>query len=172
MGALCCCFNVHDEQNNNNPSNNASSNNCWLPKWFFQKFTTKHNQQARASSNSGIALINNPSDADASHNNVGPTQEIGTSRSRVQPEPSEQSDDHIRVDKDSRNLYPSIDDEEESCSTCFEEYDEENPKTILKCSHHYHLSCIYEWMERSVTCPTFDAVPGFELSLWTTLREA
>ncbi|KVH95397.1 Zinc finger, RING/FYVE/PHD-type [Cynara cardunculus var. scolymus] len=35
-------------------------------------------------------------------------------------------------------------------------YDEENPKIITKCEHHFHLSCILEWMERSDTCPVCD----------------
>ncbi|XP_071708126.1 probable E3 ubiquitin-protein ligase RHB1A [Rutidosis leptorrhynchoides] len=44
----------------------------------------------------------------------------------------------------------------EECPTCFEEYDEDNPKIITKCEHHFHLSCILEWMERSDTCPVCD----------------
>ncbi|KAG8391854.1 hypothetical protein BUALT_Bualt01G0230300 [Buddleja alternifolia] len=36
------------------------------------------------------------------------------------------------------------------------EYDEENPKITTKCKHHFHLSCILEWMERSDTCPICD----------------
>ncbi|KAI4311758.1 hypothetical protein MLD38_036630 [Melastoma candidum] len=41
----------------------------------------------------------------------------------------------------------------EECPTCLEEYDEDNPKIITKCDHHFHLGCILEWMERSDTCP-------------------
>uniref|UniRef100_A0A3Q7GBW1 RING-type E3 ubiquitin transferase n=1 Tax=Solanum lycopersicum TaxID=4081 RepID=A0A3Q7GBW1_SOLLC len=44
--------------------------------------------------------------------------------------------------------------DEDVCPTCLEEYTPENPKIFTKCSHHYHLSCIYEWQERSETCPT------------------
>ncbi|XP_071698073.1 probable E3 ubiquitin-protein ligase RHB1A [Rutidosis leptorrhynchoides] len=44
----------------------------------------------------------------------------------------------------------------EECPTCLEEYDEDNPKIITKCEHHFHLSCILEWMERSDTCPVCD----------------
>ncbi|XP_057814920.1 E3 ubiquitin-protein ligase At3g02290 isoform X1 [Cryptomeria japonica] len=47
-------------------------------------------------------------------------------------------------------------DEEDVCPTCLEEYDEENPQITTKCDHHYHLSCILEWMERSDTCPICD----------------
>lgn len=44
-------------------------------------------------------------------------------------------------------------DEEDVCPTCLEEYDAENPRIVTKCNHHFHLSCILEWMERSQTCP-------------------
>ncbi|XP_012481995.1 probable E3 ubiquitin-protein ligase RHB1A isoform X2 [Gossypium raimondii] len=43
--------------------------------------------------------------------------------------------------------------EEDACPICLEEYGTENPKLITKCEHHFHLSCILEWMERSDTCP-------------------
>ncbi|XP_031502609.1 probable E3 ubiquitin-protein ligase RHB1A [Nymphaea colorata] len=43
-------------------------------------------------------------------------------------------------------------DEEDVCPTCLEEYDKENPKIITNCGHHFHLSCILEWMERSDNC--------------------
>ncbi|KAG9144065.1 hypothetical protein Leryth_013723 [Lithospermum erythrorhizon] len=35
-------------------------------------------------------------------------------------------------------MYTSFE-EEEVCPTCLEEYTEENPKIITKCSHHFHL---------------------------------
>lgn len=41
--------------------------------------------------------------------------------------------------------------DEDVCPTCLEEYTPENPKIITRCSHHFHLGCIYEWMERSET---------------------
>ncbi|KAJ0256252.1 E3 ubiquitin-protein ligase [Hirschfeldia incana] len=43
--------------------------------------------------------------------------------------------------------------EEDVCPTCFYEYTEDNPKTVLQCGHIFHLACIYEWMERSAACP-------------------
>ncbi|KAL7610570.1 probable E3 ubiquitin-protein ligase RHB1A isoform X1 [Lactuca sativa] len=53
----------------------------------------------------------------------------------------------------------------EECPTCLEEYDEENPKIVTKCEHHFHLSCILEWMERSNTCPVCDQVtPNFNFN--------
>ncbi|KAJ6819478.1 putative E3 ubiquitin-protein ligase RHB1A isoform X1 [Iris pallida] len=48
--------------------------------------------------------------------------------------------------------------EEDVCPTCLEEYDKENPRIVTKCEHHYHLSCILEWMERSNTCPICDQI--------------
>ncbi|KAK8969361.1 E3 ubiquitin-protein ligase [Platanthera guangdongensis] len=49
-------------------------------------------------------------------------------------------------------IFPQ-DEDEDVCPTCLEEYTLENPKIQLLCSHHFHLSCIYEWMERSDKCP-------------------
>ncbi|KAM5581130.1 E3 ubiquitin-protein ligase [Rosa sericea] len=52
--------------------------------------------------------------------------------------------------------------EEDVCPTCLEEYTPENPKIMTKCSHHYHLGCIYEWMERSESCPVCGKVMAFD----------
>lgn len=60
--------------------------------------------------------------------------------------------------------FPSYEVEEEDedvCPTCLEEYAYENPRIILKCSHHFHLSCIYEWKERSELCPVCCKVMEF-----------
>ncbi|CAA6662606.1 unnamed protein product [Spirodela intermedia] len=55
------------------------------------------------------------------------------------------------------NIYnTSATEEEDVCPTCLEEYDADNPRIIPKCQHHFHLSCIFEWMERSATCPICD----------------
>ncbi|GJD12069.1 E3 ubiquitin-protein ligase At3g02290 [Galdieria sulphuraria] len=43
----------------------------------------------------------------------------------------------------------SEDEKEDICPTCLEPYTEENPKITAKCGHTFHLSCIYEWLERS-----------------------
>lgn len=43
--------------------------------------------------------------------------------------------------------------DEDVCPTCLDDYTSENPRITMKCSHHFHLGCIYEWMERSDTCP-------------------
>ncbi|XP_022757400.1 probable E3 ubiquitin-protein ligase RHB1A isoform X2 [Durio zibethinus] len=56
----------------------------------------------------------------------------------------------------------SMTEEEDACPICLEEYDTENPKLITKCEHHFHLSCILEWMERSETCPICDQEMNFD----------
>lgn len=62
-------------------------------------------------------------------------------------------------------IFPSYEIEEEyedMCPTCLEEYTYENPRIIMKCSHHFHLSCIYEWKERSELCPVCGKVMVFD----------
>lgn len=59
------------------------------------------------------------------------------------------------------NVYTSSEDDD-VCPTCLEEYTPENPKIITKCSHHFHLGCIYEWMERSESCPVCGKVMEFD----------
>ncbi|KAI0510038.1 hypothetical protein KFK09_010638 [Dendrobium nobile] len=49
-------------------------------------------------------------------------------------------------------------DEEDVCPICLEEYNAENPRIITKCKHHFHLSCILEWFERSNTCAICDKI--------------
>ncbi|XP_039136940.1 E3 ubiquitin-protein ligase At3g02290-like isoform X1 [Dioscorea cayenensis subsp. rotundata] len=57
--------------------------------------------------------------------------------------------------------YFSSSEDEDVCPTCLEEYTSENPKIVMQCSHHFHLSCIYEWMERSEICPVCGKVMVF-----------
>ncbi|XP_022880859.1 E3 ubiquitin-protein ligase RNF115-like [Olea europaea var. sylvestris] len=63
--------------------------------------------------------------------------------------------------KSSEVAVSPLQDEEDVCPTCLEEYDSENPKIITKCDHHFHLACILEWMERSDTCPVCDQLMVF-----------
>ncbi|GAB2280167.1 hypothetical protein Dimus_014804 [Dionaea muscipula] len=60
-----------------------------------------------------------------------------------------------------RTHYPLSEDDEDTCATCLEGYSPDNPKILTRCSHHYHLSCIYEWLERSPTCPICSTVMEF-----------
>ncbi|XP_041007836.1 E3 ubiquitin-protein ligase At3g02290-like isoform X1 [Juglans microcarpa x Juglans regia] len=59
------------------------------------------------------------------------------------------------------SIFTSAEDED-VCPTCLEEYTQENPKIMTKCCHHFHLGCIYEWMERSVSCPVCGKVMVFD----------
>ncbi|XP_074585551.1 putative E3 ubiquitin-protein ligase RHB1A [Curcuma longa] len=52
----------------------------------------------------------------------------------------------------------TIPDEEDVCPICLEDYDAENPRIMTKCEHHFHMSCILEWMERSDTCAICDQI--------------
>ncbi|XP_015074914.1 E3 ubiquitin-protein ligase Praja-1-like [Solanum pennellii] len=109
-------------------------------------------------------------------------QDKRTSHSRVEPEPA---DVEITVGADtllksncdggSKECRPEMmvtavqhdvcsSEDEDVCPTCLEEYTPENPKILTKCSHHYHLSCIYEWQERSETCPVCGKLMEFEES--------
>jgi RNA polymerase subunit RPABC4/transcription elongation factor Spt4 len=56
----------------------------------------------------------------------------------------------------------ALPEDEDVCPTCLEEYTDENPKIVTKCSHHFHLGCIYEWMERSDSCPVCGKVMAFD----------
>ncbi|VFR03682.1 unnamed protein product [Cuscuta campestris] len=47
----------------------------------------------------------------------------------------------------------SLAEEEDVCPTCLDEYNADHPRIKTKCNHHFHLSCILEWMERRDTCP-------------------
>ncbi|XP_051119584.1 E3 ubiquitin-protein ligase At3g02290-like isoform X1 [Andrographis paniculata] len=61
-------------------------------------------------------------------------------------------EDENRKSGESSTL-PVFDDEEDVCPICLEEYDEQNPKNMTDCDHHYHLSCILQWKEKNNTCP-------------------
>ncbi|KAJ1403520.1 Zinc finger, RING-type [Sesbania bispinosa] len=65
----------------------------------------------------------------------------------------------------SNESHASVTEEEDVCPICLEEYDVENPKTLTKCEHHFHLSCILEWMERSDSCPICDQEMIFDQAL-------
>ncbi|KAL5979699.1 hypothetical protein ACLOJK_019610 [Asimina triloba] len=53
-----------------------------------------------------------------------------------------------------------LSEDEDVCPTCLDEYTPENPKIVTRCAHHFHLGCIYEWMERSDSCPLCGKEPA------------
>ncbi|XP_019180652.1 PREDICTED: E3 ubiquitin-protein ligase RHF1A-like isoform X2 [Ipomoea nil] len=42
---------------------------------------------------------------------------------------------------------------EDGCSICLEPFSSNDPPTVTKCKHEYHLQCILEWSQRSKDCP-------------------
>ncbi|KAL8549249.1 hypothetical protein ACS0TY_008194 [Phlomoides rotata] len=151
MGSLSSCFRVPDVQDHPASNNSVRSQSCFGHKCLFQWFRNKHgrifrlgqmrgvsspNDQQLSCSNSGL-VSNNSSDAasDGAQGNAMARERRENSESAAKDLPS--------------HTFP----DEDLCPTCLEEYTEENPKIIAECSHHYHLSCIYEWMERSSKCP-------------------
>ncbi|KAK4422586.1 putative E3 ubiquitin-protein ligase RHB1A [Sesamum alatum] len=74
----------------------------------------------------------------------------------IELEASKEDEKSDELKKSSKPVLPPLQDEDDTCPICLEEYDEENPKLLTKCDHHFHLACILEWMERSDTCPVCD----------------
>ncbi|KAI3717576.1 hypothetical protein L1987_69283 [Smallanthus sonchifolius] len=138
--------------------------------WFYQgqsssQPTIAHIDSSGSSSSSGISFMRH---------------QKGSNRSRVEPErvcesnflsiPNEEGSKeyHLEIppmaalDKVKSNVNTLSVDDEDVCPICLEEYTIENPRIMTKCSHHYHLSCIYEWNERSETCPVCSKLMVFE----------
>lgn len=73
---------------------------------------------------------------------------------------SESSLKHPSTEVASEVMFSSSEDED-VCPVCLDEYTSDNPRIIMQCTHQFHLSCIYEWMERSETCPVCGMVMIF-----------
>lgn len=101
----------------------------------------------------------------------------GSNRSRVEPEPfCESNFESVPSEDGSKKYHPEMppfekliknlntisQNDEDICPICLEEYTFEDPRIVTKCSHHYHLGCIYEWNERSETCPVCSQLMVFE----------
>ena len=41
----------------------------------------------------------------------------------------------------------------ESCSICIEGFKQDDLVSTLSCGHHYHSSCINEWLRKTLHCP-------------------
>lgn len=52
--------------------------------------------------------------------------------------------------------------DEDVCPTCLDPYTDENPAIVTRCNHRFHLACIFEWLERSKTCPVCSRKMEFE----------
>ncbi|KAH6762949.1 hypothetical protein C2S52_020382 [Perilla frutescens var. hirtella] len=182
MGGFCSCFHVPDEQQDAD-----TSDTCFCPPCLIQNFKNKHlNRYLQSRQRNEITSSNqqqeSPSNPGGPHDGASFRQHSG----EPEPEPVEQSEDvgantksrhglRILVSPNKEQIvskssavvlsfqhtFPSSVDREEECPTCLEEYTPENPKIIAKCCHHYHLSCIYEWMERNSNCPVCGKVMLF-----------
>ncbi len=54
------------------------------------------------------------------------------------------------------------DEDADCCPTCLEVYTDSNPRTWTRCGHHFHLQCLYEWLERKETCPLCESQVEFD----------
>eukprot|EP00891_Asterochloris_glomerata_P003015 jgi/Astpho2/3015/e_gw1.00051.220.1_t len=70
--------------------------------------------------------------------------------------------DSPRIHQVPSGLKLATDDDEDCCPTCLDPYSDENPKILTQCNHHFHLACIYEWLERSPSCPVCSRTMTFE----------
>ncbi|GBF87922.1 hypothetical protein Rsub_00634 [Raphidocelis subcapitata] len=50
-------------------------------------------------------------------------------------------------------LVDSDGDLDDICPTCLDGFCDANPRIVTRCGHHFHLQCLYSWLERRPTCP-------------------
>ncbi|KAH9707893.1 E3 ubiquitin-protein ligase [Citrus sinensis] len=191
MGSLCCCFRVNDHEDsslsNSNDNEGCRCPNCRLHT-LLNKYTALFKKDETlagpSDAHQGAALsTSNSSSSSPSSCNILPeivTSQLRTMRFDPQllhkqlrygdstnyPERAEEDGRLTKLERldlllksPLRKLGPE---DEDVCPTCLEEYTLENPKIVTQCRHHYHLSCIYEWMERSPTCPVCSKVMVFD----------
>ncbi|KAM5567444.1 hypothetical protein ABKV19_015495 [Rosa sericea] len=148
MGSFCSCFNADDPLDN---THNANNDNRIIPN-LYNKFGFGNEE-----THSSTQLAPNAVIMEHGNTQSGTGTDAATNTS-IQSLPGP-----LLIEKKiggHRYLYPSTMEEEE-CPTCLEEYTPENPKITTKCSHHFHLACIYEWLERNQTCPVCSQVMSF-----------
>ncbi|OMO93531.1 Zinc finger, RING-type [Corchorus capsularis] len=182
MACLCWCFQVRD------PEDDVSANqNSIFPigniRNFFGKYKAICNKEqvddiATTSTTAQVGGSVAPLNSDAeSNNNVDssnitktPPRALHFNSNAAAVACSSQNQADLREEENvqvidmelAREGLESEEEDEDDCPVCLEEYIPENPKIVLQCSHDYHLSCIYEWMERSETCPICSRVMIFD----------
>ncbi|KAL1355790.1 hypothetical protein AAHE18_05G138000 [Arachis hypogaea] len=130
MGGCCCCSSKDTD----------SAQNTY---YYYPRVSEEH---VPLSSNHGAASVFAGA-AGANHEASAKLEEL-----------KESAGLKVQTDLELRKLVEPIilEEEEDVCPICLEEYDAENPKLTTKCDHYFHLACILEWMERSETCPVCD----------------
>lgn len=186
MGSLCCCFPVPEVEENveSNPSNhgNCSCLNCSVHNLktkygaFFGRGEMhagpSHGQVTTASSSSAVAPNNPEMDTRSllpNNPNISTKISSGVNMQLGSNSRATSKECHVESKKlpgkvlmASRECVDSILEEEDVCPTCLEEFTPDNPKITTHCRHDYHLSCIYEWQQRSEKCPVCAKVMVFE----------
>jgi len=51
------------------------------------------------------------------------------------------------------SMEDAMEEEENVCSICLDEFTDEDPVAETRCGHGYHLQCIMQWAQRSRECP-------------------
>ncbi|GJN25602.1 hypothetical protein PR202_gb13449 [Eleusine coracana subsp. coracana] len=171
MGAFCSCLQVDYSDHH---GNNASSafRNCVCLRCFTQQLinalisptTVKYTVLFRVGAVHPVSQAIEATPVDSSESS------FDTYRSPPRPLPyddprfSPPSRDWFALRRAASSHSPdeseplrADDDEEEEMETPVpvdkSNYTSENPRIVMQCSHHFHLGCIYEWMERSEACP-------------------
>ncbi|KAJ6718587.1 ZINC FINGER RING/FYVE/PHD-TYPE [Salix purpurea] len=177
MVSLCCCL------HNDDPGENVNSSHRGFMHTLIVKYAAvfsneetpafpEHNRGAPTPSMESNAAVFNITHSETSiipprilpfEAKPGPANTAGQSHQDTEQSSARHpvSVSKEKAELGSRYIHASID-EEDICPTCLEEYSVENPRIVTRCNHHYHLSCIYEWMERSQTCPVCSKVMIFE----------
>ena len=52
-----------------------------------------------------------------------------------------------------KDYVPDKEKDEDTCSICYNTYEDGEVAGKLKCCHFYHTQCILRWLETSTTCP-------------------
>lgn len=61
-----------------------------------------------------------------------------------------------------RKVIPELEEEENVCSICLDEFSDSDPSAMTVCGHGYHLQCIMQWAQRSRECPLCFHALGLE----------
>ncbi|CAN1826727.1 E3 ubiquitin-protein ligase At3g02290 [Linum perenne] len=160
MGAVCCCLHLEDCEDYVNP-NSSVYRNCMCLSCFLQYFlhvrdglVSRREKGSSHSHEEAEPLRSDNDDDDSEYYSTGDKWKASACEegSKEQRPRSSLKLSSAKSSSGIGYIYSSSEDEE-VCPTCLEEYTPENPKIMTKCAHHFHLGCIYEWMERSDSCP-------------------